>query len=105
MAAGNNIKVSSISLTNIDPSYSSTVDLYIEKKLTGKFYLLKGVSIPEEKFNVHGGAVALGHPIGSSGTRILATLLHAMKHYQKTRGLATICLGGGNAVSMIVERQ
>lgn len=60
--------------------------------------------IPKEKFNVHGGAVALGHPIGSSGSRILVTLMHAMNHLKKKRGLATICLGGGNAVSMIVER-
>jgi len=66
--------------------------------------LMKGLDIPKEKFNVHGGAVALGHPIGSSGSRILITLMHAMKQYKKTRGLATICLGGGNAVSMIIER-
>jgi acetyl-CoA C-acetyltransferase len=66
--------------------------------------LMKTVNIPKEKFNVHGGAVALGHPIGSSGCRILVTLVHAMKHMKKKRGLATICLGGGNAVSMVVER-
>jgi acetyl-CoA C-acetyltransferase len=66
--------------------------------------LMKNVGIPKEKFNVNGGAVALGHPIGSSGTRILITLIHAMKHHKKTRGLATICLGGGNAVSMVIER-
>ncbi len=66
--------------------------------------LIREVGIPEGKFNIHGGAVAIGHPIGSSGSRILVTLIHAMKQYNKTRGLATICLGGGNAVSMIVER-
>ena len=66
--------------------------------------LMKEVNIPEKIFNVHGGAVAIGHPIGSSGSRILITLVHAMKEYNKNRGLATICLGGGNAVSMIVER-
>lgn len=66
--------------------------------------LMKEFHIPAEKFNVHGGAVALGHPIGSSGTRILVTLLYAMKQYNKHRGLATICLGGGHAVSLIVER-
>ena len=64
----------------------------------------KELNIPNEKFNVHGGAVALGHPIGSSGSRILTTLIYAMKKYKKYRGLATLCLGGGNAVSMIVER-
>jgi len=66
--------------------------------------VMKSFNIPKEKFNVHGGAVALGHPIGSSGSRILVTLIHAMNNLKKKRGLATICLGGGNAVSMIVER-
>jgi acetyl-CoA C-acetyltransferase len=66
--------------------------------------LIREVGIPEKKFNVHGGAVALGHPIGSSGSRILITLMYAMKHLNKNRGLATICLGGGNAVSMVIER-
>ncbi|MCK4332556.1 MAG: thiolase family protein, partial [Thermoplasmatales archaeon] len=66
--------------------------------------VMKKIGIPEEKFNVHGGAVALGHPIGNSGSRILITLMYAMKKYKKTRGLATVCLGGGNAVSMIIER-
>jgi len=66
--------------------------------------LMKEASIPKEKFNVHGGAVAIGHPIGSSGSRILITLMYAMKNLKKHRGLATICLGGGNAVQMIIER-
>ncbi|MCX6665768.1 MAG: acetyl-CoA C-acetyltransferase [Euryarchaeota archaeon] len=66
--------------------------------------LMKEVGIPREKFNVHGGAVALGHPIGSSGSRILVSLLSELKQYKKTRGLATICLGGGHAVSLIIER-
>ena len=66
--------------------------------------LMKAHGIPKEKFNVHGGAVAIGHPIGSSGSRILVTLLHAMKHMGKKRGLATICLGGGNSVNMVVEK-
>ena len=66
--------------------------------------LIREIGIPEEKFNVHGGAVALGHPIGCSGSRILITLMYAMKHLNKNRGLATICLGGGNAVSMVIER-
>lgn len=66
--------------------------------------LMKELNIPREIFNVHGGAVALGHPIGCSGSRILVTLMYAMKRYDKTRGLATICLGGGNAVSMVIER-
>jgi acetyl-CoA C-acetyltransferase len=66
--------------------------------------VMNTLDIPRNIFNVHGGAVALGHPIGCSGSRILITLIHAMREYKKHRGLATICLGGGNAVSMIVER-
>jgi acetyl-CoA C-acetyltransferase len=62
------------------------------------------LNVPDERFNVHGGAVALGHPIGASGARVLVTLLYAMKEYEKQRGLATLCLGGGNAVAMVVER-
>ncbi len=57
-----------------------------------------------EKLNVNGGAVAMGHPIGCSGAKILVTLLHAMKEKGPGRGLATLCLGGGNALAMIVER-
>jgi acetyl-CoA C-acetyltransferase len=66
--------------------------------------LIKELGIPREIFNVNGGAIAIGHPIGSSGSRILVTLLHTMKRHDKHRGLATICLGGGHAVSMVVER-
>ena len=66
--------------------------------------VMRNIGIAEKKFNVHGGAVAIGHPIGSSGSRILITLMYAMKHLNKSRGLATVCLGGGNAVSMIIER-
>jgi len=66
--------------------------------------VMKHFKIPKEKFNVHGGAVALGHPIGNSGSRILITLMHTMNNMNKKRGLATICLGGGNAVQMIIER-
>jgi len=57
------------------------------------------------RVNVHGGAVALGHPIGASGARVLTTLLYALKQYNKTRGLATLCLGGGNAVALAVEME
>ena len=62
------------------------------------------LEIPEEKFNVHGGAVALGHPLGCSGARIVTTLFHALKDREEHRGLATICLGGGESLSMIIER-
>ncbi len=63
----------------------------------------KEFDIPDDKFNVHGGAVALGHPIGCSGARILTTLIYALKQRGGGRGLATACLGGGNAVTMIIE--
>src|SRR5690606_31568472 len=56
------------------------------------------------RVNVNGGAVALGHPIGASGTRILVTLLHALKQRDAQRGIATLCLGGGDAVALSVER-
>jgi acetyl-CoA C-acetyltransferase len=55
--------------------------------------------------NVNGGAVALGHPIGASGARVLTTLLHAMERRGKKKGIAALCLGGGNAVALAVERQ
>jgi acetyl-CoA C-acetyltransferase len=57
-----------------------------------------------ERVNVRGGAVALGHPIGASGARVLVTLLHALKDHKVRRGLATLCIGGGEAVAMVVER-
>lgn len=62
------------------------------------------LGIPFDKLNVNGGAVALGHPLGCSGARILTTLLHEMQRRKAERGLATLCLGGGNAVAVAVER-
>ena len=64
----------------------------------------KELGIPFEKLNVHGGAVALGHPLGCTGARIVTTLVFAMKDRGAKRGLATLCLGGGNAMAMVVER-
>jgi acetyl-CoA C-acetyltransferase len=64
----------------------------------------KGLNLDEAKVNVHGGAVALGHPIGASGARVLVTLIHALHRHNKRYGLASLCLGGGNAVALIVER-
>ena len=64
---------------------------------------MKDVNIPHDKINVYGGAVALGHPIGASGARILVTLIHALREQGKQRGLAAICIGGGEAAAMIVE--
>ena len=66
--------------------------------------ILKTLSIPEEKVNVNGGAIALGHPIGASGTRILVTLIHEMIKRDVKKGLATLCIGGGMGIAMCVER-
>ncbi len=63
----------------------------------------KALDIPEDIFNIRGGAVALGHPIGCSGARIVTTLLYGMKDKGAKRGMATVCLGGGNAVTMVLE--
>lgn len=63
----------------------------------------KDLNVPDEIFNVNGGAVALGHPIGCSGARVITTLLYALQDRNKETGLATLCLGGGNAVTMIVK--
>jgi acetyl-CoA C-acetyltransferase len=65
---------------------------------------MKDANIPHEKMNVYGGAVALGHPIGASGARILVTLMHALESQNKKRGMAAICIGGGEAAAMIIER-
>ncbi len=64
----------------------------------------QGLSWDSNRVNVHGGAIALGHPIGASGARVLTTLVHAMKARDARTGLATLCLGGGNAVALSVER-
>jgi len=65
---------------------------------------LNELKLPADRVNVHGGAVALGHPIGASGARVMATLLHALERHGKQRGVAALCLGGGNAIAMAVER-
>jgi acetyl-CoA C-acetyltransferase len=66
--------------------------------------VMRTLGIPEERLNVHGGAVSLGHPIGASGCRVLVTLLSALEQRKLRRGMASLCLGGGEAVSLIVER-
>ncbi len=65
---------------------------------------IKDLEIPKEKVNVHGGAIALGHPIGASGARLLVTLVHALHIHNKRYGLVTLCIGGGEAVSVIIEK-
>ena len=66
--------------------------------------VIKELKIPEEIVNVNGGAIALGHPIGASGTRILVTLIHEMIKQNKSKGCATLCIGGGMGIAMCVER-
>ncbi len=85
--------ISDIDLVEHNEAYSSA-SIVVEREL----------GIPQKKMNVNGGAVAMGHPIGCSGARILVTLLYALKDRGLKRGLATLCLGGGNALAMIVER-
>ncbi len=62
------------------------------------------LKLPHEKVNIHGGACAMGHPIGASGARLLVTLIHALAHHDLKRGIASLCIGGGEAVAMAVER-
>ena len=62
------------------------------------------LGLDPSRVNIHGGAVALGHPIGASGNRILTTLLYALKRQNRSRGIASLCIGGGEAVSLLVER-
>jgi acetyl-CoA C-acetyltransferase len=66
-------------------------------------FAMKDLGIPHEKINVHGGATALGHPIGASGTRIIVTLVNALKHKGLKRGVASLCIGGGEATAVAVE--
>ena len=71
---------------------------------TASIAVQKNCNIPDEKFNVNGGAVALGHPVGCSGARIMVTLLYEMKKRSSKLGLGTLCMGGGNGLSTIIER-
>jgi acetyl-CoA C-acetyltransferase len=87
------LSVDDIDLVECNEAYSTSA-LVIRDEL----------GIPEEKYNVNGGAVALGHPIGCSGARILTTLLYELVRTGKKRGLAATCLGGGNGVAIIIER-
>jgi acetyl-CoA C-acetyltransferase len=86
------LKVQDIDLFEVNEAFA-VVSLAVQKL----------VGIETEKLNVNGGAVALGHPIGASGARILVTLVHALKQRNKRRGMAAICIGGGEASAVIVE--
>src|SRR5262249_3170867 len=80
------------------------VDLFeINEAFSAVDCVRRELGIPEAKMNVNGGAVALGHPIGASGTRLLVTLLYALQARGMHRGVASLCLGGGEAVALAVE--
>lgn len=64
---------------------------------------IKELGLDPEKVNIHGGACAQGHPVGSTGSRLLVTLMHSLKHYGKKKGIATLCIGGGEATAMAIE--
>ena len=85
-------KIEDVDLFEINEAFSSQLVV-----------LIKELGLDREKVNVHGGAVALGHPIGASGARILTTLIYALKHRGFKKGVASLCLGGGDAVAMAVE--
>lgn len=87
-----NMKIEDIDLFEINEAFA-VVPIFAQKNL----------GIPLDKINVHGGAVSIGHPIGASGARILTTLIYALKRYNKKYGLATLCIGGGEANAMIIE--
>jgi len=119
-------KIIGFSSASVDPKYVMEAPIPATKKLlnklgmkisdmdlvehneafsTASIVVSRELGISKEKFNVHGGAVALGHPIGCSGARILVTLLYALEQMDLRRGLATLCLGGGGAVAMVIERE
>jgi acetyl-CoA C-acetyltransferase len=84
---------------------AGTVDLYEinEAFAVVTMAAMKEHALPHEKVNVHGGACALGHPIGASGARILVTLIGALRKYGQKRGVASLCIGGGEATAMAIE--
>lgn len=92
LLAKNDVKVDDIDLFEINEAFAAQVLADI-----------KHLGVPEDKLNICGGGIALGHPIGASGTRVLVTLLHQLGRTGGKRGVASLCLGGGNAVSMMVE--
>jgi acetyl-CoA C-acetyltransferase len=87
------LKVSDIGLWEINEAFAN-VTMAAQKSL----------DIPMEKINVHGGAIAIGHPIGASGSRILTTLVHALHSRQERYGCASLCIGGGEGVALIIEK-
>ncbi|MBF0713611.1 acetyl-CoA C-acetyltransferase [Gemella sp. GH3] len=83
------------------------IDLYElnEAFATQSIAVIRELNIPKEKINVNGGAIALGHPIGASGTRILVTLVHELVRQNKNYGLCSLCIGGGQGISLLISRK
>ncbi|MCY4171626.1 MAG: thiolase family protein [Bacteroidetes bacterium] len=99
------IKACSKVLKNLNME-ATDIDLYENNEAfaLSTSLFLRGMEIDTETLNVHGGAIALGHPLGCSGTRIIVTLIHALTEYQKSLGLATLCHGTGGATAIALER-
>lgn len=93
LLAQSDVQVSDIDLFEINEAFASQT-----------LACIGDLGLDPNRVNVHGGAIALGHPIGCSGTRILVTLMHALQHRKGRLGIATLCLGGGEAVAMLIER-
>lgn len=118
-------KIVSYTVSGVEPKWVMLAPIYAIRMLFGKtgwdkdstdlFELneafavqsiaaLRDLNLNADKVNVKGGAIALGHPIGASGARVLTTLLYAMDDNNSAKGIAALCLGGGNAVAMAVEK-
>ncbi len=89
----NNLEVDDVELFELNEAFAAQALANIAE-----------LGIPQDKLNICGGAIAMGHPIGASGARVLTTLLHQMVRTEAKRGVASLCLGGGNSVNMLVER-
>ena len=105
------LSLNDFDLFEINEAFAAQV-LACEKAFASKDFAAKELSrssaigeIPPDRLNIHGGAIALGHPVGTTGTRMVLTLLRALKASGKHRGLATLCVGGGQGVAMVVENE
>ena len=108
---------SSLSISNIEAAMGQGGQLNLEAMVSRRrpleevneafacvaMFAIRDIGIDHAKINVNGGATALGHPIGASGTRIIVTLINALKTQGKTRGVASLCIGGGEATAVAVE--
>ena len=105
------LSMSDFDLIEINEAFAAQV-IACERAATSKSFAQNELGMndalgefPREKLNIHGGAIALGHPVGTTGTRLILTLLRALKATGGNRGLATLCVGGGQGVAMVVETE